>query len=115
MRNILAHGYFGVDLDILRAVLERDAPDIERQVEAILEGMQQALTGSRPAPGNRGLSVTVQSIPAQANSGRGSALGGWEQFEELRFSQCGLFGDCYGAHNKVQPPPFPRLSSHRRS
>jgi uncharacterized protein with HEPN domain len=39
MRTILAHGYFHLDLDLIRAVVERDAPDLERQVEAILKEM----------------------------------------------------------------------------
>lgn len=37
MRNILAHGYFHVDLDVLRGVIERDAPQLEEQISALLE------------------------------------------------------------------------------
>jgi uncharacterized protein with HEPN domain len=40
MRNILAHGYFELDLDILRAVLERDAPVLERDITAILQELE---------------------------------------------------------------------------
>jgi uncharacterized protein with HEPN domain len=40
MRDILAHGYFDLDLDILRAVVERDAPVLERDIAAILEDLE---------------------------------------------------------------------------
>lgn len=40
MRNILAHGYFELDLAILRAVLERDAPVLERDITAILQELE---------------------------------------------------------------------------
>ena len=36
MRNILAHGYFHVDIDLIRRVVEHDAPSIERDVARIL-------------------------------------------------------------------------------
>jgi len=36
-RNILVHGYFHLDLDILRVVVERDIPELERQIRAIVE------------------------------------------------------------------------------
>jgi len=39
-RNILIHGYFHLDLDILREVLERDIPELERQIQAIVEGLE---------------------------------------------------------------------------
>ncbi len=42
MRNILAHRYFGIDVDIVWSAVERDLPELKRQVEAIL----QALGGS---------------------------------------------------------------------
>ncbi len=35
-RNILAHGYFDLDLSALRVVVERDGPALERQIRAIL-------------------------------------------------------------------------------
>ena len=39
-RNILIHGYFHLDLDILREVLERDIPELERQIQAIVEELE---------------------------------------------------------------------------
>jgi uncharacterized protein with HEPN domain len=36
---VLAHGYFDVDLDILRAVLDRDVPELEDKVSVILKDM----------------------------------------------------------------------------
>jgi uncharacterized protein with HEPN domain len=40
-RNILVHGYFHVDLDVLREVLERDLPELERQIRAIVEKLRE--------------------------------------------------------------------------
>ena len=37
MRNILAHGYFHLDLDIVRTVVERDVPRIEREIRRIID------------------------------------------------------------------------------
>ncbi len=39
-RNILAHGYFGVDLSAVRGVVERDVPQLELKVTAILEELR---------------------------------------------------------------------------
>ena len=39
-RNILIHGYFHLDLGILRQVVERDIPDLGLQIQAILEGLE---------------------------------------------------------------------------
>jgi uncharacterized protein with HEPN domain len=36
MRQILVHGYFESDLEVIRAVVESDVPVLRRQVEAIL-------------------------------------------------------------------------------
>ncbi|MHB8492071.1 MAG: HepT-like ribonuclease domain-containing protein [Solirubrobacteraceae bacterium] len=36
-RNVLAHGYFDVDLNIIREVIERDVPDLEEKISQILE------------------------------------------------------------------------------
>jgi len=37
MRNILAHRYFGIDVDIVWSVVARDLPDLKRKIESILE------------------------------------------------------------------------------
>ncbi len=36
MRNILVHHYFGVDLDVVWSVVERDLPDLQRSVDSLL-------------------------------------------------------------------------------
>lgn len=36
MRNILVHDYFGIDLDEVWTVVERDLPVLRREVQAIL-------------------------------------------------------------------------------
>jgi uncharacterized protein with HEPN domain len=36
MRNVLTHGYFEIDLDIVWSVVERDLGKLRSQVEAIL-------------------------------------------------------------------------------
>jgi uncharacterized protein with HEPN domain len=36
-RNVLAHGYFDVDLEIIQQVIERDVPDLEEKVSKILK------------------------------------------------------------------------------
>lgn len=38
-RNVLAHGYFKVDLDLVWMTVERDLPALAIQVEAILQGL----------------------------------------------------------------------------
>jgi len=37
MRNILVHDYFGIDVDVVWSVVERDLPDLKRQIEARLQ------------------------------------------------------------------------------
>jgi uncharacterized protein with HEPN domain len=37
MRNVLTHGYFDIDLDIVWSVVERDLSKLRSQVEAILD------------------------------------------------------------------------------
>jgi uncharacterized protein with HEPN domain len=37
MRNILVHNYFGVDVDVVWAVVERDLPDLKNKIQAILQ------------------------------------------------------------------------------
>ena len=44
MRNILVHDYFGIDLDEVWSVVERDLPMLRRQVENLLEGMRSGHT-----------------------------------------------------------------------
>jgi len=36
MRNILVHDYFGIDVNVVWAVVERDLPDLKLQIETIL-------------------------------------------------------------------------------
>jgi len=38
MRNILVHGYFEVDVDAVWSAIEHDAPKLETQIRAILDG-----------------------------------------------------------------------------
>ncbi len=37
MRNVLTHGYFDIDLDIVWSVVERDLGKLRSQVEAIVD------------------------------------------------------------------------------
>jgi uncharacterized protein with HEPN domain len=37
MRHILVHDYFGIDLDEVWSVVERDLPELQREIEAILK------------------------------------------------------------------------------
>lgn len=36
MRNVLAHGYFGIDVERVWGTLERDLPKLERQVASVI-------------------------------------------------------------------------------
>jgi len=36
MRNILVHHYFGIDVDVVWAVVERDLPDLKLRIETLL-------------------------------------------------------------------------------
>jgi uncharacterized protein with HEPN domain len=40
MRNILAHRYFGIDVDIVWSAVEHDLPDLKQKIEAILGTMK---------------------------------------------------------------------------
>lgn len=40
LRNALAHGYFQVDLTIVWRTIERDLPVLHRQIETILQSLQ---------------------------------------------------------------------------
>ena len=37
MRNALAHGYFNVDLEVVWKTIERDLPELEVMIEALLK------------------------------------------------------------------------------
>ena len=37
MRNVLVHDYFGIDIEVVWAVVEHDLPDLKRKIEAILQ------------------------------------------------------------------------------
>ncbi|MGH8985417.1 MAG: HepT-like ribonuclease domain-containing protein [Acidimicrobiia bacterium] len=39
MRNLLVHGYFHLDPDIVWRVVEADLPELERQAREILDGL----------------------------------------------------------------------------
>ena len=41
MRNILVHDYFGIDRDVVWAVVERDLPRLKPQITAILRDLEQ--------------------------------------------------------------------------
>ena len=43
MRNVLVHGYFGVDLEEVWRVVERDLPDLKRKLNTLV----RELEGSR--------------------------------------------------------------------
>jgi uncharacterized protein with HEPN domain len=36
LRNVLVHEYFGIDLDVVWNVLQRDLPDLKQRVQRIL-------------------------------------------------------------------------------
>jgi len=42
MRNILVHHYFEVDLDIVKAVLEKDLPVLKSRIRAILHDLEES-------------------------------------------------------------------------
>jgi len=39
MRNILTHNYFEIDLEVVWSVIERDLPNLKRQIEIILQAL----------------------------------------------------------------------------
>lgn len=41
MRDVLIHGYFGVNLERVWMVIERDLPDLKRKISRILEDMNK--------------------------------------------------------------------------
>jgi uncharacterized protein with HEPN domain len=42
MRNILVHSYFDIDLEAVKAVLERDLPVLKAQIAAILRELEES-------------------------------------------------------------------------
>jgi uncharacterized protein with HEPN domain len=40
MRQIMVHGYFHADLDVIRNVVLRDAPDLEDRIQAIVDEVE---------------------------------------------------------------------------
>lgn len=42
MRNVLVHDYFGIDLDVVWSVLERDLPQLKPQIAAILRDLEES-------------------------------------------------------------------------
>jgi uncharacterized protein with HEPN domain len=42
MRNILAHRYFGIDVDIVWSAVEDDLPQLKHQIDLILSEMESA-------------------------------------------------------------------------
>lgn len=41
MRQILVHGYFHVDVDVVRRVVEDDLPELEGHVKSILDDLER--------------------------------------------------------------------------
>jgi uncharacterized protein with HEPN domain len=42
LRNQLTHGYWAIDLEILWNVIERDVPELQRQIAAVLESLDSS-------------------------------------------------------------------------
>jgi uncharacterized protein with HEPN domain len=42
MRNILAHRYFDIDVDIVWSAVDHDLPQLKRQIDLILSEMESA-------------------------------------------------------------------------
>lgn len=41
-RNVAVHGYLGIDLKQVWAIIERDLPELKTEIEAILKALDQA-------------------------------------------------------------------------
>ena len=41
LRDVLVHDYFGIDLEVLWGILERDLPPLRAQLEAILDALER--------------------------------------------------------------------------
>jgi uncharacterized protein with HEPN domain len=48
MRNQLSHGYFAVDLDLVWKVIERDIPDLRKQLEAAIASLDEPTAPPTP-------------------------------------------------------------------
>ena len=46
LRSVLAHGYFGIDVDRVWTTVERDLPPLERRVREILDGWAEDAAGA---------------------------------------------------------------------
>ena len=42
MRDIVVHGYFGIDLELTWRTVERDIPELERKISAIYEELKSS-------------------------------------------------------------------------
>jgi uncharacterized protein with HEPN domain len=42
MRNQLSHGYFAIDLDVVWKVIERDIPDLRKELEAAIAALDKS-------------------------------------------------------------------------
>jgi uncharacterized protein with HEPN domain len=42
MRNQLSHGYFAIDLDVVWKVVERDIPDLRKELEAAITALDKS-------------------------------------------------------------------------
>ncbi|HYN17137.1 MAG TPA: DUF86 domain-containing protein, partial [Actinomycetes bacterium] len=40
MRNVLIHGYFDIDVDLVWSVAKNDLPKLEAQIQAIIEALE---------------------------------------------------------------------------
>jgi len=41
MRDVLIHGYFGVDLDLVWEVVEKDLPELKERIRRILDELEE--------------------------------------------------------------------------
>jgi uncharacterized protein with HEPN domain len=41
MRNILVHGYFAIDLDVVWDAVQRDVPELKPKIEALLKRLEE--------------------------------------------------------------------------
>lgn len=64
MRNLLAHGYFEVDLAIVWRTIERDLPPLKVQVRELLETLGDPIGMSREV-GRRGREDRPENLPLE--------------------------------------------------
>ncbi len=53
MRNILVHQYFDIDTEIVWQVVQRDLPDLKREIAAILLDLESGLQNSSPGASSK--------------------------------------------------------------